>query len=68
MPSRRYHRRDKLPFGVNQIARVSQAASIRARRRSGFYIGRFPKRIMRLIRNHIRFIRLKKFPDRLNRG
>jgi len=35
-----------------------------ARRRSGFHIGRSPKRIMRPIRNHIRFIRLKKFPDR----
>ncbi len=36
-----------------------------ARRGSGFHIGCFPKRIMRLIRNLIRFIRLKKFPDRL---
>jgi hypothetical protein len=62
---RRYHRLDNQPFGIAEIARVTKAGAIGGTAVFRFPHRALPSRIKRLTRNHIRFIRLKKFSDRL---
>ena len=62
---RRDHRLDQRPFGIGQIARITQTAAL-----SSAPVFRFPHlgtpvRIGCQIRNHKRFIRLNNFLDRL---
>ena len=62
MFSRRNHRLDNSPFGIGQIAWVTKAASIR-----GAAVFRCPHQALPENqapgKNHIRFMRFKKFPD-----
>ena len=56
---------DNQPFGIAQITRVTKASTIRGTAVFRFPHRALPSRIKRLTRNHIQFIRLKKFSDRL---
>ena len=65
MPRWRDQGLHKHPFGIDQITRVTKAGAIRRTAVFRFPHRALPSRIKRLTRNHIRFIRLKNFPDRL---
>ncbi len=63
MPAWRDHGRYDRPFGISSIARVTKATAVR--RKAVFRLMGTLQRIKHPSMNHIRFIGLKNFPDRL---
>ena len=62
---RRNHRLHNRPFGIGQVARITKATAISSAAVFRLPHGVLSRELKRLTRNRIRFIGLKKLPDRL---